>query len=327
MTHPFRPPLLTFLLLAAAAVLFPAGTAAADDPSWDCPFPAIAEVYAYQQTPEAQMLTGSVDPIVGCPSSGIVSKLDGTEHVAFDYGSFELPLNARSGEWYLSSFSVGDTTQTFQPVAPYLVKVLNQTRITSTAPAPYVGYGDEVRVSGFLEGWTAAAGWQRMPGRSLSIKTGNGIDGHPNVPTTTDESGAYSLSVRIYNSFAGTALFAGDDTWLRSGSHYYSQVHGLVNVNVSDRTPAVGQRIRLSGTVAPGAVPVWLERLDGTEWVKVTATVTADANGHYQLTYRPVSRGLQQYRVWNDGTEPESRMGVQPYFKEFKLTVHRSQGA
>ncbi len=322
MTHPFRPPLLTFLLLASAAVLFPAGTAAADS-NWDCPFPAIAEVYAYQQTPDATMLTGRVDPISGCPSTGIISRLDGSEQIAVGEASFELPLGTRSGEWYLSTLTVADITKTFEPVAPYVVKVLNPTRITSTAPASYVGYGDTVEVSGFLEGWTATTGWQRMPGRSLAISTGNGIDGHPSVPTTTDESGSYRLSVQIYNSFAGSALFASDDTWLRSWSFNQAQVHGLVSVNVSDRTPGVGQRIVISGKVAPGAVPVWLERLVGTEWFRMSETITADANGSYRLTYRPNARGVQQYRVWNDGTEVESRMGVQPYFKEFKLTVHR----
>jgi hypothetical protein len=310
-----------------AAVLVPALPAAADP---TCPFPSIADVYAYQQTPEATMLTGRVDPSPGCPTDGILTSIDGTRQIVVGQGTFEVPLGTESGDWYLSSFTVWDVntgtpeeTRTFQPVAPYLIRILDPTRITSTEPGSYVGYGDRVTVSGYLEGWTADTGWQRMPGRALSITTGNGIDGHPNVPTVTDASGAYRLSVRIYNSWAGSAVYAGNDHWLRSYSFSQVQVHGLVSADVSDPTPSVGQRITVTGKVAPGAVPVWLERLVGEEWVKVSPTVTATANGNYRLTYRPTSRGVQQLRVWNDGTEPDSRMGVLPYTKEFKLAVHR----
>lgn len=321
MNRSFRP--LTLLAVAAATVLVQVGTAQADD--FDCPFPAIDSVYAYPQTPEATMLSGRVDPSPDCPSNATISRIDGSEQTPVGYGFFELPLDARSGEWYLSSYTMGDETRTFEPVAPYLVKVLNLTRITSTAP-PIPGlipYGTRVHVSGVFEGWTAATGWQPLAGRELSILTGYAIDGHQPVPTTTDASGAYSLGVRVYTSFAGGGDFPGDDTWVHSTGFSNVQVHGLVSVDVSDRTPGVGDRIRITGTVAPGAVPVWLERQVGTEWVKVSPTVTATARGHYSLTYRPTMRGLQHYRVWNDGTEPVSRMGVQPYAKEFKLAVHR----
>ncbi|GAA1522769.1 hypothetical protein [Kribbella lupini] len=315
------------MLLPLAAVLVPALPAAADP---TCPFPAIADVYAYQQTPEATMLTGRVDPAAHCPSDGTLTSIDSGEQISFSYGSFEIPLGTESGDWYLSSLTVWDVntgtpeeTRTFQPTAPYLIRVLDPTRITSTEPASYVGYGDRVTVSGYLEGWTAADGWRRMPGRDLSIATGNGSDGHPPVPTVTDASGAYRLSVRVYNSWAGGAMYAGTDQWLRSYSYSQVQVHGLVSADVSDRTPGVGQRIVVTGKVAPGAVPVWLERLVGEEWVKVSPTVTATANGYYRLTYRATTRGVQQLRVWNDGTEPEGRMGIQPYSAEFKLAVHR----
>ncbi|ADB33365.1 hypothetical protein Kfla_4331 [Kribbella flavida DSM 17836] len=313
--------------LPLAAVLVPAGSAAADDPM--CSLPSVGDVYAYQQAPEASVLTGRVTPKAGCPSTGILTAVRSGEQIFFGDAMFEVPLGTQSGDWYLSSFTVHDVasgtsqTRTFQPVAPYLLRVLDQTRITSTAPASYVGYGDLVTVSGYLEGWTAADGWRRMPGRDLSITTGNGVDGHPNVPTVTDASGAYRLDVRIYNSFAGSVVFAGDERWLGSSGFNDAQVHGLVSVSVSDRTPAVGQRVVVTGKVAPGAVPVWVERRVGTQWVKVTATVAAGADGRYRLTYRPDTRGVQQLRVWNDGTEPQSRMGVQPYVKEFELAVHR----
>ena len=272
------------------------------------------------------MLTGNVDPGPGCPTDGILTSIDGERQIFVGQGSFEVPLGTKSGDWYLSSFTVYELgtgmseTRSFQPVAPYLIRVLDPTRITSTEPAVTVGYGDRVKVAGYLEGWTAANGWRRLPGRALSIITG---DSRPSVPAVTDANGTYQLSVRIYNSFAGAAVYAGDDRWLRSSGGSYNQVHGLVSLDVSDRTPAVGQRIAITGKVAPGAVPVWIERLVGEEWVKVTPTVTATANGHYRLTYRPTSRGVQQLRVWNDGTDPMEMTAVLSYSKEFKLAVHR----
>lgn len=318
------PQRLLAVLLPLAAVFVPALPAAADP---TCPFPSTFDVYAYQQTPEATMLTGRVDPGPGCPTDGILTSIDGSEQIVVGQGTFEVPLGTESGDWYLSSFTVWDVnsgtpeeTRTFQPVAPYLIRVLDPTRITSTEPAVLVGYGDRIAVSGCLEGWTADEGWRRLPGRAVSIFTG---DGHPSVPTVTDATGAYRLNVRIYNSFAGGAMYAGNDHWLRSSGGSYNQVHGLVSVDVSDRTPAVGQRIAITGKVAPGAVPVWIERLVGEEWIKVSPTVTATANGHYRLTYRPTSRGVQQLRVWNAGTDPMEMTAVLAYSKEFKLAVHR----
>jgi hypothetical protein len=314
------------VFLPLAAVLLPAGPAAADP---TCPFPTIVDVYAYQQTPEASVLTGRVEPGVSCPSNGTLTSIDGTEQVDVGYGSFELPLGTDSGDWYLSSLTVLDQyggpaqTRTFQPAAPYLLRVLDPTRVTSTSPASTVGYGERIAVSGYLEGWTAADGWQRLAGRDLAIATGNGSDGHPDVPTVTDANGAYALTVPVYSSFSGGAIFAGDHQWLRSGSSSFTQVHGLVSVAVSDRTPAVGQRVAVTGKVAPGAVPVWIERLVGSEWTKVTATITAGTDGRYRLTYRPTTRGVHQLRVWNDGTGPMDLTGVRPHAKEFTLTVHR----
>jgi hypothetical protein len=314
-------PLSVLALLVTAAVL-PTGPATAG--VTDCPFPTITKIYAYQQTPEATMLSGYVHPSPGCPSSGILTRTDGSAERPVGEGFFELPLNSRSGDWYLSSLTVMDRTMTYQPVAPYLVKVLRPTRLTSTQPASVVPYGQQVTASGVLEGWTAATGWQPLAGRPVSVATGNGIDGHPPVLTTTDQAGAYRVTVPAYDSFdTGSPSFAGDETWMHAGGFSDVQVHGLVTVRVSDDTPAVGQRIRISGTVAPAGVPVWLEQFVEAQWVKVSPTVSSDSDGRYVLSHRPQTRGVQQYRVWNDGTEPESRTGVLPFSKEFTLAVHR----
>lgn len=313
--------LLSILTLTTTAALVSVGSAGAD--VTECRIPVVTKAYAYLQTPEATMLTGWVEPGAGCPASGVLSRIDGSEHRRIGDGfSFELPLSARSGEWYVSSLTVMDQTATYQPVAPYVVKVLRPIRITSTEPALIVPYGQLITSAGVLEGWTADTGWRPLPGRPLSVSTGD--DTHPPVLTSTDSSGAYRVTVPAYKSFAaGRVEFAGDDTWMHKSSYPDVQVYGLVSVQVSDSTPAVGQRVRISGTVAPAGVPVWLERLVGGEWVKVSPTVISDADGRYRLTHRPQTRGVQQYRVWNDGTEPEGRMGVMPRSKEFTLSVHR----
>jgi hypothetical protein len=69
-------------------------------------------------------------------------------------------------------------------------------------------------------------------------------------------------------------------------------------------------------------MPAWLERLDASEWIRVTDTVTADADGHYSLHYRPRQRGEQTLRVWTDGTNPDTREGVLPYWTT--LTIGRN---
>lgn len=282
---------------------------------------------AYQNTPGADYLVGDVEPGAGCPTSGWLTRVDGTEHHPVGDGSgFVLPLGTRSGEWYLSSFTVMDfsgnsQTETFPPVAPYVVRVVNLTQIRSTSPEQYVGYGASITVSGALEGWTDATGWRPVPNRTLSVGR-QAVDPSP-VSVTTDTMGAYTATVQAFDSSAGGAVFAGDDTWRRSSSWPGVQVHALVSASVSDPTPVVRQRVKITGKVAPGSMPVWLERWHNGTWIKASDTVTADAHGNYLLRYTPASAGTHKLRVWADGTDPESRTGVHPYWKELTITAHR----
>jgi hypothetical protein len=315
------------LLTATATAGVGFGTAAhAVDP--ECAFPTITDVVAYQNRAGADYLAGDVEPGVGCPTSGWLTRVGGTEqHPVGDGSGFVLPLGTRSGEWYLSSFTVMDFsgnshTETFPPVAPYVVRVVNLTQIRSTSPEQYVGYGDLVTVSGVLEGWTDATGWQPLPNRTLPVVR-QGDDPSP-VLVTTDNAGAYTATVQALDSFsAGSAAFAGDDTWRRSSSSPFVQVHALVSASVNDTTPVVRQPVKITGKVTPGSMPVWLERWQDGAWTKVTDTVTADTNGNYILRYSPASAGVHKLRVWTDGTEPESRMGILPYWQELTITAHR----
>jgi len=320
--------LLAASLLTAVAAIGAGTTANAADPA--CPFPTIADVVAFQNTAGADYLAGTIEPGAGCPTYGTLTRVDGTEELPVGDGSgFVLPLGTRSGEWYLSSFTVidyitggGSHTETFPPVAPYLVRVVDLTQIRSTSPDQYVGYGESVTVSGVLEGWTDATGWRPLPNRTLSVLRGS-PDLSP-ASVTTNNEGAYTATVQAFDSFAaGSALFAGDDTWRRSSSFSGVQVHALVSAKVNDPTPAVQQRVKVTGKVVPGAMPVWLERWQDGTWTKVTDTVMADARGNYLLRYSPDSAGTHMLRVWTDGSDPESRTGVLPYWQEFTITAHR----
>ncbi|QNE21047.1 hypothetical protein F1D05_27985 [Kribbella qitaiheensis] len=312
-------------LFTAVTAIGGATSAHAADPG--CPFPAITDVVAVQNE-GADYLAGTIEPGAGCPTYGTLTRVGGTEESPVGDGSgFVLPLGTRTGEWYLSSFTVIDLnggpshTETFPPIAPYVVRVVNLTRIRSTSPEQYVGYGTQVTVSGVLEGRTDATGWQPLPNRTLSVL--QRLPDPSPLSVTTDNLGAYTATVRAYvTDAAGAALFAGDDTWNRSSSYSGVQVHALVSATVNDSTPAVRQPVKVTGKVRPGAMPVWLERWQHDAWIKVTDTTMADAQGNYLLRYRPNSTGTHKLRVWTDGTNPDSREGVLPYWQELTITAH-----
>lgn len=98
------------------------------------------------QNEGADYLTGSIEPGVSCPTYGTLTRVGGTEESPVGDGGFVLPLGTRSGEWYLSSFTVidlgggGSHTETYPPTAPYMVRVVDLTRIRSTSPEQYVGF-------------------------------------------------------------------------------------------------------------------------------------------------------------------------------------------
>jgi hypothetical protein len=313
-------------LLTAAAAIGAGTTAHAADPT--CPFPTITDVVAFQNTPGADYLAGTIEPGAGCPTYGTLTRVGGTEQLPVGDGSgFALPLGTRSGEWYLSSFTVIDYlgdgsshTEIFAPIAPYVVRVVNLTQIRSTSPEQYVGYGDQVTVSGVLEGWTDATGWRPLPNRTLSV-----LDLLPDpspVSVTTDSVGAYTATGQALGPAAGDALFAGDDTWHRAVGGGI-RVHALVNATVNNSTPAVRQSVKITGKVAPGATPVWLERWQDDTWTKVTETVMADAGGNYLLRYRPDAPGIHKLRVWAAGTDIDGwgLWGVTAYWQELSVTA------
>lgn len=189
------------------------------------------------------------------------------------------------------------------------------TRIQATTPHAYVPFGQRVVASGVLEGWTGA-GWQPLAGRAVTVS--GGPDDPAARHVVTNQAGAYETNVRAMFSFeAGQAYFAGDDCWLAAYSHPSVQVHARLTCAPSEGIVALGREVRVSGKVVPGAMPVWLEQFDGSEWTRVTEPVRADSEGRYGVTFRPTTSGLLRMRVWTDGTEA----GVLPYSREFTLSV------
>lgn len=312
-------------IVVATTALAPGSAARAA--SVDCAFPDIDYVVAYQDGPGQESLTGRIEPYADCPTSGWLTKVDGSERIPTleEGGTFALPLGTRSGEWYLSSYTVGDHTKTYQPIAPYLVRVVNKTAIWSTSPEQYVPYGERVTVSGHLFGWTEATGNVSLPGRKLTV-VGQLPDPSP-VQVTTDQTGHYTAQVRAFaTDIAGTAYFAGDDTWHRASSWPIVIVHARLSARISDLTPAAGQRVKITGKVAPGGIPVWVVRAHddgwGVEWIRVTEPVMADANGHYTLYYRPDPVGDPRHEIFTPGRGGGLPGGVVGYWKPFNLTIH-----
>jgi hypothetical protein len=269
------------------------------------------------QMPGGSVLSGKVYVALDSPMfTGTLSTVDGSQTLSLNYfDQFELPLGTKSGEWYLSSVETLDCQAQLEPVAPNLLKVLNLTRITPTTPEQYVPYGQEITVGGVLEGWTQATGWQPVPSRSITVLS-RWYDPSP-VTVTTDDTGGYTAQVEAFDvAAAGSAHFAGDDTWLRADGGAFV-THARLSVEVSDTTPGVGRRIRITGAVAP----VRLEELRGDNWTVVAGPVTAEADGRYALRYGSTVTGTHQMRVWTDGTNPSGSLeGVYPYFQEFTLT-------
>jgi hypothetical protein len=283
----------------------------------------VDEVIAVQM-PGTSVLSGRVYTPNYPLFAGRMSTLDGSQTVPMDsIGQFELPLGARSGEWYVSYLLTSDCEAWLPPVEPNLVKVRNTTRITPTTPDQYVPYGQQITVAGVLEGWTQAAGWQRLAARPLDVWR-QWYDASP-VKVSTDTAGAYTATVTALEvAAAGTAHFAGDDTWLRADGGSFVQVHARISADVNDTSPAVGQRVRVTGQVAPGNIPVRLEELRDGSWTTVAGPVTADADGTYVLRYRPTLAGTRQLRAWTDGTNTSGTLeGVYGYTREFTVHVHR----
>lgn len=276
------------------------------------------------QMPGETVLTGSIDVPERPILAGQVSPLDGSRTARVDDGAqFELPLGTRSGDWYVSSLVAQGCEAHFTPADNTLVQVRHLTRITPTTPDQYVAYGRSITVGGILEGWTQETGWQPLASRPLDVWR-QWYDPSP-VHATTDANGAYTATVTALEvAAAGSAQFAGDDIWLRAAGNAFIQVHARISIHVSDTTPAVGQRVRVTGRVAPANTPVRLEQLRDDTWTVVSGPITTGADGRYALSYRPTTRGTTLMRAWTDGTETEGNSeGVYPYFKEFSLHVHR----
>ncbi|MFC0628956.1 hypothetical protein [Kribbella deserti] len=194
-----------------------------------------------------------------------------------------------------------------------------QTRIQVTTSDGYVPFGQRVVAAGVLEGWTGSA-WVPLPGRDVTVS--GGPDDPAARHVVTNQGGAYATNVEAMYSFeAGRAHFAGDGDWSESFSHPFVQVHARLTCSPSDAVVPVGREVQVSGKVVPGPMPVWLECHDGTGWHRVTEPVLADDEGRYALAYRADTAGVLRMRVWTDGTDPGSRSGVLPYFREFTLSV------
>lgn len=311
----------TFILALAVSTAVSVTAEAASQDDTSCL--TVSAVVAVQM-PDTSVLLGSIDvpdrPII----YGQVSTRDGNQTVQVGEGAqFELPLGTQSDEWYVSYLRSPACEAHLAPTEATLVKVRNFTRIRPNSPDLYVPYGQRITVSGVLEGWTQETGWMPLASRQIDVWRSWNDPSPTHVPT--DATGTYIATVRALEvGAAGSGHFAGDHTWLSASGNAQVKVHVRLSAHVSDTTPAVGQRIRVTGRVAPGNLGIRLEQLRDGTWTIASATVIADTAGNYVLRYRPTAEGTVQMRVRTDGIgDGGSSEGIYPYLAVFPLNVHQ----
>jgi hypothetical protein len=170
-------------------------------------------------------------------------------------------------------------------------------RLTAGAKPPTVTFGSATVVSGRLSG--ANSGGQRVTLTEDPFPYG---DGYVNPLTaTTGANGSYSLrtvpaSNRNYRVTArGQTAFTGVRVRMR------------VSLSVSDSTPARGQRVRFSGSVAPrhdGRTVLVQRRSVTGRWVTVRRTSLRPATGdrsRYSTGLRIRRTATYRTRVRADG--------------------------
>jgi hypothetical protein len=161
--------------------------------------------------------------------------------------------------------------------------------VTIAATPSAVTFGSPVTLGGKLTSTKSVAG------QSIAVQADTApIDGvYKTVATvTTDATGTWTATdsptaLTRYRAKAKGATSPTTDV----------AVHLRVGIGVSDRTPAHGQRVRLSGRVAPAhdGAPVRIQRRTSSGWRTVARTTLVDAG-------TDVSRYSKRIRVYRTGT-------------------------
>jgi len=167
--------------------------------------------------------------------------------------------------------------------------------ITITPNTATVKFGGAVTLSGKLTG-------QNNSGRTVIVEKDEfPFDSFANVGTTqTNATGDWTFSDKPaantrYRARSGTADSKTVDVMVRPA----------ISLSLSDRTPAVGQRVRFSGQLCPehDGISVALQRRFGTQWRTIRTMVLKDIPGGTCSSYskRLRVRKTSAYRVHFNG--------------------------
>jgi len=167
--------------------------------------------------------------------------------------------------------------------------------ITITPNTATVKFGGAVTLSGKLTG-------QNNSGRTVIVEKDEfPFDSFANVGTTqTNATGDWTFSDKPaantrYRARSGTADSKTVDVMVRPA----------ISLSLSDRTPAVGQRVRFSGQLCPehDDISVALQRRFGTQWRTIRTMVLKDIPGGTCSSYskRLRVRKTSAYRVHFNG--------------------------
>ena len=132
-------------------------------------------------------------------------------------------------------------------------------------------------------------------------------------------SGSWSLAVRPASNTSYRAVFEGATGLGESASSTVGlAVSNRVTRKVSDSTPAVRQRVVITGVVGPAqrGARVYLQRSVRGKWVNVTSA-TLNASSRYTMSWRPTTSVDYRFRV----VSPASRVTARGYSPTFVLRV------
>jgi hypothetical protein len=170
--------------------------------------------------------------------------------------------------------------------------------VTIAASAHRIVFGSSTLITGQVTGKKAAGASVQLQGEPFPYKSFSMV-----ASTTADATGHYSFKVTpglntIYRATAKAAPSA-------TSSNLLVQVRVRVTLRVATTTPAVGQRVRFSGSVLPAynGKTVLIQRKTATGWRTIAQArlVAAQSLGSftrskYGRRIRLHRRGI--YRVW-----------------------------
>jgi hypothetical protein len=142
------------------------------------------------------------------------------------------------------------------------------TRVRATLKSSAVRYPKPAELSGTV---TAADGTP-IAGAEVAIEVLKGSTWAHLTSVTSDDTGAWSATVRAHRNRTLRAMFDGDDNYRPSASARMSVAVGPSFEVSLDRTRAArGERIRLTGTLQPRKrkLQVWVSRKVGSTWATV----------------------------------------------------------